>query len=390
MSQPVAVDKRVMVLGATSEAEAAVRELADLGYAIQWVPLDALSTAPPASAQVYAGHSLGSLTGQAGAFTAQLVGADKAIDVATSAVIVATGNQRRYPQERYGIALGDSVVTVSQLEQRVQATAQTGAPPYFNWRVFFLLDWEGETPRETAIELQHAAMLVRESWRAEVLVFYVDLKVDSPGLEHLTRAMREQGVVFCRYEQSDDGDGTSQIVSTDNGISIRYVEGVVTGDLLVLPEIVAPREDTAALAEALQVHVGTDGYLQDVNIRHYRPGLSNRRGVFFAGRCHADMDTASALDDVLLAVSNVDALLYGGTVAPEDVVAHVEAAKCIRCLTCLRSCPHAAVEIVEYEDESVLAARIMELACQGCGACVSNCPVRAIELLGQEMPAWMV
>jgi Pyruvate/2-oxoacid:ferredoxin oxidoreductase delta subunit len=53
----------------------------------------------------------------------------------------------------------------------------------------------------------------------------------------------------------------------------------------------------------------------------------------------------------------------------------------------VRTCPHAAVEIVDYED--VTAAKVVDLACWGCGACVVNCPVQAIELVGQPMPAWM-
>jgi len=55
----------------------------------------------------------------------------------------------------------------------------------------------------------------------------------------------------------------------------------------------------------------------------------------------------------------------------------------------VRTCPHAAVQVVEYEDMDVVAARVDELAFWGCGACASNCPVQAIEMVGQEMPAWV-
>ncbi len=65
----------------------------------------------------------------------------------------------------------------------------------------------------------------------------------------------------------------------------------------------------------------------------------------------------------------------------------MDATACIRCLTCVRTCPHAAIEIVTRHDRT--AAHVVELACRGCGACVGNCPVQAISLSNHAWPAWM-
>jgi heterodisulfide reductase subunit A-like polyferredoxin len=67
---------------------------------------------------------------------------------------------------------------------------------------------------------------------------------------------------------------------------------------------------------------------------------------------------------------------------PEEIIAEVDSEKCVRCLTCIRTCPHAAVALDDYGQ--VTAARVFEVACMGCGACVANCPVRAIELVEWE------
>jgi ferredoxin len=377
--------RRVMVIGAASETGVAVRELAALGYAVQWLTAGDCPSDTPATC--FPHSQLVALEGQAGAFTAVLAQGSQREPVPTAAVIVATGNQRVVPAICQQPAASQRLLTVPKLLAQLDvATANPMA--HVHERLLFLLDWQGESSREGAFELLQAALRARRAWRAEVFVFYRDLKVDSHNLEALTRDMRELGIVFCRYGQ-DGEQPQPRLAWDDDSVSLTYVEGTLTGDLLILPEEVAPAADTAPLAAALQIHVGEDGYFQDVNIRHYRPGLSNRRGVFLAGRCHADLDAASANDDALLAVSNVAALLSAGDVQRQEVVAHVDEAKCIRCLTCLRSCPHAAVEIVAYPEEQILAARILSLACEGCGTCISNCPVRAIAFEGQLLPAWM-
>jgi len=68
---------------------------------------------------------------------------------------------------------------------------------------------------------------------------------------------------------------------------------------------------------------------------------------------------------------------------PEEY-AEVASDECIRCLTCIRTCPHQAVELRATED--VVAAYVVPEACWGCGMCVANCPVRAISLIEAEQP----
>jgi heterodisulfide reductase subunit A len=196
--------------------------------------------------------------------------------------------------------------------------------------------------------------------------------------------MRDCGVVFCRYD-------TIKVAAGEAGVDLTWPEGTFHADTLVLPEAVRPGADTARLARALRVHVGADGYFQDVNIRYYRPGLSSRPGVFFCGRCHMDGDGQQVATDVAQTAANVDALLGSGSIASEQVVALVDPKVCIRCLTCVRTCPHAAAEITDYTAEAafpVTAARVDLWACRGCGACAANCPVKAIEMVdADEAPA---
>ena len=56
----------------------------------------------------------------------------------------------------------------------------------------------------------------------------------------------------------------------------------------------------------------------------------------------------------------------------------VDPDKCALCLTCIRSCPHHAIE-VDHEKQT---AKVIDIACQGCGICAGECPAKAIQLKG--------
>jgi heterodisulfide reductase subunit A len=383
MNQRIRVDNRVMVLGSAPEAGWVAQELLDLGYAVYWVTAETVPAYGPLDHPKltrYGECALVRLDGHVGGFVGRFRLGGNELSLGASAVVVATGSERYYPQERYGLPLSSNVLTTSQVQKQLQAPRPTGAAlPYRNKRAILLLDLGGETAKETACEAMRLAIDLRASWHCEVLLFYQNLKVDTYNLERLTREMREKGIVFCRYADP-------KVAIEDEGVTLSYIEGTTHGDLLILPEAVRPRADTPELAALLRVRLGEDGFFQNINIHEYRPGLSVRKGIFFTGRCHMDGDTADIRADAMQAAANVDALLGAGFLEPEAIIAHVDSTKCIRCYTCVRTCPHAAVEIVDYED--VTAARVVDLACRGCGACVANCPVRAIDLLGQAMPAW--
>jgi len=385
VSQAIRIDKEVLILGDTPEARVVSQELLRLGYTVHQAALSEGASdghAPHTRLHYYMASRLLKLDGHVGDFRAALdcEGAQEIIPA--SALVVAIGNERFFPAEQYGLPSSARILTVSRVRQQLATPRSAGAAlPHRHERLFIALDLGGETSKETAVEALHLAHDLRAQWHSEVHVFYQNLKVDTPWLERLTRELREKGVVFCRYE-------TPKVSVDDEGVSIAYVEGRLQGDWLIMPDAVRPHAATAELAALLRVRVGQDGYFQDVNVRQYRPGLSVRRGIFFAGRCHMDCDAHEAEADALQAVANVDALLGSGVLAPsQEAIAHVDSTKCIRCLTCVRTCAHAAVEIADYGE--VKAARVVDLACQGCGACIANCPVQAIEWVGQAAPAWM-
>ncbi|MBC7315592.1 MAG: 4Fe-4S binding protein [Chloroflexi bacterium] len=100
-----------------------------------------------------------------------------------------------------------------------------------------------------------------------------------------------------------------------------------------------------------------------------------------------DADLELALEDTSQVVASLDAFLHSLDEPPSGAFAEVDRGQCIRCLTCVRTCPHGAAEMVERE--GLVAAYIEARACWGCGICVAHCPVQAISIKGEEMPSWL-
>jgi Pyruvate/2-oxoacid:ferredoxin oxidoreductase delta subunit len=382
MSAGLGVERRVLVLGGHVDTVWVVEELYALGYEVIWVWTEALPDVPIAGrCTTYQNSQLLGLSGHAGGFTLRIRSDDQQIDTRASAIVIATGNAREFTPERFGLKPDSRIISTRQLNERLAGPRQVrNLTTDRRQHLLFGLDLEGLSGKEATEETLQLALRTHQTWHCEVSLLYRELQVDSDLLESLTRQMRAQGIVFHRLT-------AAKPVIDELGVSVNHADGSVQADLLVLPESVLPRKDNHKLAELMQLTLGTDGYLQELNVHFYRPGLSNRKGIFLAGRCHMDIDVAGARVDAMQAAANVDALLYSGWLLPEDVIAHVDSDKCIRCLTCIRTCPHIAVELAQYEQ--VTAAKVVDVVCRGCGACVANCPVQAIDLVGPLVPAWM-
>jgi heterodisulfide reductase subunit A2 len=382
MSDSTRVNRAVIVLGGHADAVWVAEELLALGYQVTWVWTEALPDIPIANRCITYPHcQLKALSGFVGRFTLLIKSGEQQIDLNTPAIVIATGNAREFVPARFGLVPDRRIISTRQLQERLAVPPQIhNLPQERKQHILFGLDLAGLSGKEATVETLQLAERTCQTWHCEVSVLYRELQVDSDLLEDLTRRMRAQGIVFHRLKEEKPVVG-------EWGISVNHADGNVKADLLVLPETVRPRRDDRGLADILQLELGADGYLQELNVHFYRPGLSNRKGIFLAGRCHLDTDENGARADAKQAAANLDALLSTGELIPEDVIAHVDSQKCIRCLTCIRTCPHIAVELARYDD--VTAARVEDVACRGCGACVANCPAQAIELVGSMVPAWL-
>jgi coenzyme F420-reducing hydrogenase delta subunit/Pyruvate/2-oxoacid:ferredoxin oxidoreductase delta subunit len=155
---------------------------------------------------------------------------------------------------------------------------------------------------------------------------------------------------------------------------------ILACDVLVAEELYLPVEGTENLSSLLNVRRDSRGFFQDENV-HLYPVTSEKKGIFFIGGCRGDLDLGRVLTDISSVVMNVHGLLSSGKILVDVERVKADPQKCVACLTCIRVCPHGAIQLVRA-DNSKEVAGISDLACYACGICAAICPAKAIRFQG--------
>jgi len=287
----------------------------------------------------------------------------KLVEIKHGAIIAATGIDISAPKMQYE---SQKIISHTQLENYIENSRiipkTFGA---FGTKVIFLCDFDSEDFQIMALSTLKNALLLREKLSCEVSVLSRNIKVAGKKFEQLYTTAREKGVVFSTVEEID----------------IRDIQ--LKCDWLVIGEKIIPSQGTEELSEILGVERDKQGFFQNNNV-HFMPNLSNRKGIFFAGACHIDAGLNDILDDSLTTAYAAHNLLANDIIEIAEKTAEVDEEKCALCLTCIRSCPHKAIDIDFSHEAGNKTAKIIEEACFGCGICASLCPASAIQLRGYE------
>jgi heterodisulfide reductase subunit A-like polyferredoxin len=111
-----------------------------------------------------------------------------------------------------------------------------------------------------------------------------------------------------------------------------------------------------------------------------------REGIFLAGMAHYPKFIEESISHALAAAARAMSLISWETLHLGGVVAQVDPAKCVGCLTCTRTCPFGIPQVIHQEGRFGVgrlggAAYIDAAQCQGCGTCTGECPANAIQLV---------
>ena len=330
------------------------------------------------------------VTGNVGNFHVRIDSPGETHEGDFGAIVIATGF------ETDGVSAdADSLVgaiSYAELEKKLATIAcqetQVGRTrSAFPKNVCFVVDSDGiGLATHSAAALKNAVAIQKIASR-NVFICCEDVQVAGEGLESLYREARAHGAVILK----SDGE-KPRLAASDAGFSVTVrdtslsVPGQHNGvvevhcDLLVLPQRIVPRQDTPSLQKLLRVDVDSSNYFQQNNV-WLKPTASNRKGIFFVGACRGSFDVSDILDEARATALEVYNSIARGEAGISGDRVSVDAAKCALCLTCLRSCPHGAVEIVFDDKVSGRTAHIVSSACYACGICVAECPAKAIHMV---------
>ncbi|GAB4268736.1 MAG: FAD-dependent oxidoreductase [Deferrisomatales bacterium] len=415
------VQKAALVLGGGAAGMSAALELADQGYPVHLVEkTDALGgnlrrvrfleygqspagfldelvrrTTTHPKIDLYLGTELRETGGFRGNFTSVLERAGgETVRVEHGVTVVATG-AREYRGPEFGLGSHPDVVTALDFEEFLyhkaagdgedQEARHTARP--LPDRVTMILcvgpaqEFCARTCCTTAIK---DALLLKELHpRAEITVLYKDVRTYG-FKERLYTEARRRGVRFRRYEE-----GELPRVSVEwNSVRVDYrdagsgQEVTLRPQLLVLAEPMVPHEDMGELATRLKVPLDADGFFLEAHVK-LRPVDFQSDGLYLAGIAHYPKLLSESIAQAQAAAARAATVLAKDRIQSEGVVAQVDQAKCVGCLTCVRVCPY---EVPKMQADAVgvggiAGAAVIEPAtCHGCGVCAGECPAKAIQL----------
>ena len=332
--------------------------------------------------------------GNVGAFQVTLdnMGQERILEV--GAIVVSIGFRRQGGTQGNALRSSRRIVSLSQLRDMLDFERRTlerilMTPDKRTKYACFILGNSETSPKTNTVMALDEALILKEQFKSEIMLAAKDITVSGTELESLYRLAREKGVLFYRYAE----DSPPEFSLEKGMITLRLKDPAlatgackenvplisVNSDLLVLEDEILPSEGTKILGDKLGVNLNQWGFFQEKNI-HLQRSLSNRQGIFFTGSCLGEEDIYDTMNNVRSVAMDINSYLSGEYLDVEKRVA-IDPEKCALCLTCLRSCPHKAIEIGNGDPDQKGAARVIFEACRGCGICVGECPAKAIEMI---------
>jgi len=345
-----------------------------------------------------------------GNFVSRLRGPDGEFEVRHGATIVATGGVE-YRGPEYGYGSDPRILT----QQEFETLLATGSDLPDS---VVMIQCVGPAEKYCAricctTALKNALMLKRHKPRAQVTIIYRDMRTFG-FKERIYQEARRAGVMFVRYDFDRkpvvmvSGSPVSgsrleepvpsnlkpetlkpETLDPETALEISVWEPslgrelVLRPDLLVLSMPVVPSPGAHDLSSRLKVPLDLDGFFLEAHVK-LRPVDFASDGLFLAGLAHYPKFLGEAIAQAQAAAARAATILSRDMLEVGGVVAQVDAAKCVGCLTCVRICPYHVPQVraeLTGVGGIVGAAYIEPAQCHGCGVCAAECPARAIQLL---------
>ncbi|MDQ1334129.1 MAG: heterodisulfide reductase subunit [Thermodesulfobacteriota bacterium] len=297
--------------------------------------------------------------------------------------ILATGAVPNRPKQ-YLLDEHEAVMTQLDLEGVIEDAPERVR----GWRRVVMIQCVGSRTKENPncsriccqAAVKNALRILELNPEALITVLYRDMRTYG-FQEDAFREARSRGVIFERYDVDDTpdvrGQGDEVTVLFKELILQRELE--LTADCLVLSTgLIADDEVTEELSMIFRLPRTTDGYFLEDHVK-LRPVDLPVPGFFVAGTAHSPKTIRESVAQAHAVVARAMTVLAKDTMDLGAAVARVDADRCAACLICVRACPFG-VPFINAEGYS----EIDPAKCHGCGVCAAECPAKAIQLMEYE------
>jgi heterodisulfide reductase subunit A-like polyferredoxin len=360
--------------------------------------------------KVYLKHEVADTRGFKGKFTTKLKGpTGEFSEIKHGVTILATGGQEYHGQE-YQYESSPAILTGLEFEALL-AVAEGKEPPLAERAKQAQAALEKELPDKVVLihcvgpadrycsriccttALKNALALKELNPQAQITVLYRDIRTYGFKEDLYTRA-RQLGIRFIHYEP----ERKPQVTVDEGGITVNTYDHALGIPLSLEPEVlvlsnpIVPSEGSQQLASTCKASIDGDGFFLEAHVK-LRPVDFATDGIYMAGMAHYPKLMDETIAHAQAAASRASIVLSKETLTAGGVVAQIDPAKCVGCLTCVRVCPFEVPvidETLQGNGDILGAAYIEPTVCQGCGTCVSECPAKAIELLHYQDDQIMV
>ncbi|MFC1950023.1 CoB--CoM heterodisulfide reductase iron-sulfur subunit A family protein, partial [Chloroflexota bacterium] len=328
---------------------------------------------------VYRETEIKEISGYAGNFVVTLINSDEETPLEAGAIIIATGGSEYSPGE-YSYGQSDSVITQSELEQKLVA----GEINPENLGVVVMVQCVGSRnearPYCSRIccgqALKNALEIKKRNPEAQVFVLYRDM-MSYGFMEEFYTLAREAGVIFVRYDE----DKEPEVKLEGEMLRVEFDEPtlrdriLLEADLVVLSPAVVPQESNSNLAKMLGLELTENGFFKEAEVK-FRPVDFNKEGIYACGLALSPRHIGESIAEAQAAAQRAVTLLSRGYLQPSAVVAEVNERWCTGCEVCIPACPYGA----RIKDSGRGVVVVREALCHGCGACTAACPSGAAKL----------
>ena len=291
-------------------------------------------------------------------------------------IIIATGGAQYQPQE-YLYGKDDRVVTQLELSDRLEEMDAADFSSVVMIQCVGSRNAENENCSRICCQMavKNALTMNKLNPETQIYILYRDMRTYGL-LEDYYKEAREKGIIFIRFDQQ----APPEVKTSADGLKVFVKDHVLRRKLAISADLVTlsagvVAEDTEELSRIMKLNRNPEGFFIEAHVK-LRPVDMPGDGIFLCGTAHGPKLISESIAQAQAAASRATTFLAKSEIRLSAITAKVDTDYCIKCLTCVRSCPF---EVPAF-NSAIGLVEIDEALCHGCGICAGVCPRQAVGL----------